>query len=313
MDKVLAYKTLEEKTTSFECEAGFVFGDIDFLFEKLEELYLQGSFIFRGVSNASYKLYSTAQREFLKRELWALGGPNDAQEVFNNWINILLKNVKLWNNGSISEFFQRIGVSKDDDLAYLSFLQHNGLPTPLIDFTFDPFIAIYFATEHPNYSLDRISIDSCFSLYYINKNDLLNKALNADNKSKTLDVKLKFNEFIKQNAITIIYHNTANHKILTSMNIVNQKGCFVFNWHAVKPLEESYSDLISDLKSPLFKKKIHDQLQTKINCINIHKSLAPRIQQELLKRKLIDKEYVYPEFSSSKYRLIDTSISELIK
>jgi len=142
---------------------------------------------------------------------------------------------------------------------------------------------------------------------------LLNKALNADNKSKTLDVKLKFNEFIKQNAITIINHNTANHKILTSMNIVNQKGCFVFNWHAVKPLEESYSDLISDLKSPLFEKKIHDQLQTKINCINIHKSLAPRIQQELLKRKLIDKEYVYPEFSSSKYRLIDTSISELIK
>lgn len=39
MDKVFIYKTLEEKTKSFECEAGFVFGDIDSLFEKLEELY----------------------------------------------------------------------------------------------------------------------------------------------------------------------------------------------------------------------------------------------------------------------------------
>lgn len=312
--KIHTYKTLEEKRESFDCADGFVYGDIDFLFEKLGELQTQGNYIFRGVSNASYKLYNSAQREFLRRELFALRKQNQSiKDIYNNWISTFIDSVKAWNRNSISEYFKCFGLDVNDDLAFLSFMQHNGIPTPLIDFTSDPFIALFFATENTNYNSEGIGIDSCFSIYYIDKNAILNQALNADIKRKVENKKLKFEEFISDNLITIIDHDSRIHRVLNSMNIINQKGCFIFNWHPTEPLEKAYSDILSDINTSHFDTDIQEMLKVKINCINIHKCLSPKIKQELSIRKLIEKEFIYPEITLLKSKLIDDSICNLIK
>lgn len=313
MAKLEDYTSLEEKSTFFNSESGMLCGQVDLLFSKLDKLYVEGKFLFRGVNNARSKLYSSAQREFLKRELLFIDKFKSAEERYNEWIIELLNAIKSWNRKSIQEYFESIGIGKEDDISYLSFLQHNGFPTPLIDFTLDPYVALFFATEGVEYNIGDPSIDSCFSIYYFNKSTYLHQVLNADYSSKTKKDLRKYKDFIQRNAISIIDHNSINYKVITNMNIVNQKGCFVFNWHAVNPLEVAYSKLIADLNTNLSKSSHTEILHEKIHCLNIHKSLIPKIRNELFLRKQINKEYIYPNFNKDKEALIDLSITNLLR
>lgn len=112
--------------------------------------------IFRGMGEAKYKLFTSLQRYYIESRIpSAMGVQNFIQKEINNV-----------NSDPLCEYYRRLNV-KTSDYLYLSFLQHYGAPTPLLDFSHDINVALYFATENLKYGQGSNDIDDYFSLYYI--------------------------------------------------------------------------------------------------------------------------------------------------
>jgi hypothetical protein len=106
--------------------------------EKIEDLIknlndLPNNFIYRGHANAQWNLESSLERV-----------------VGQKWTS---DNAKKFEEFSISQFqskfhlYDRENSQPSSKLAWLSVMQHYGVPTRLIDFTESPYIALYFALE----------------------------------------------------------------------------------------------------------------------------------------------------------------------
>ncbi|CAJ0792131.1 FRG domain-containing protein [Ralstonia holmesii] len=104
---------------------------IDELIRRLNEF--PNNFIFRGHADASWDLASSLER--------VIGARWSAEEA------------RKFEEFSISQFqskfhlYDRENVEPTSKLAWLSVMQHYGVPTRLLDFTESPYIALYFALE----------------------------------------------------------------------------------------------------------------------------------------------------------------------
>lgn len=94
------------------------------LYEEL--IKFDGSWVFRGQSNQIWKLMTTLDRENYEN-------PKGAERLL---ISNLLREIHNFENES--------SIPKNN-LEALSYLQHFGAPTRLLDVTHSPFIALYFA------------------------------------------------------------------------------------------------------------------------------------------------------------------------
>jgi hypothetical protein len=104
-----------------------------------EDLELNGAVIYRGQRLASWGLVSSVHRTALVRSIPELKGYADymlpqVHEALEAWVG---RSWDLKNALGLAEF--------------LAFLQHNGFPTPLLDWTHSPYIAAYFAFEGINH------------------------------------------------------------------------------------------------------------------------------------------------------------------
>jgi len=150
------------------------------------------------------------------------------------------------------------------ELSYYSILQHYGKPTPLIDFTFNFLIALFFSLEHidRNISKDITEMDNYFSIFFINEKDI-----NLIDTSEQLNAVAKFNELsndyfriyedyseqkvlegtdrirkINSREVFFLRHNETYKKIVDINNnqrIIVQEGAFVYNDFEYYPLEEA--------------------------------------------------------------------------
>lgn len=82
-------------------------------------------YAFRGMLNASWKLETSLIR---------LGGPIDILEKH------LLRNFRKYAHSHI--------LDRDSLWYWLTFAQHHGLPTRLLDWTYSPYVALHFATNN---------------------------------------------------------------------------------------------------------------------------------------------------------------------
>jgi len=164
MSRLSEYATLAEKDAFFE-EGSITINtkeEIDIQLEKLA-YYNDQEYIFRGCSEAKFKLYTSAQRYWIEKELRKQG------VYYHTFVKRLIKNCKEWNNRTIFAFFNKNGINTNNSLAYLSYMQHYSVPTPLLDFTDSPYIGLFFALENARtYSSDR-EIDNYCSLYVIDR------------------------------------------------------------------------------------------------------------------------------------------------
>jgi hypothetical protein len=105
--------------------------DMGELIRQLNEL--PNHYIFRGQANADWGLQSSLERTI--GEAWSK------------------ENAKRFEDFSLLQFqskfhlYDHENTSPDTKLAWLSIMQHYGVPTRLVDFTESPYVAMYFALE----------------------------------------------------------------------------------------------------------------------------------------------------------------------
>ena len=103
------------------------------------DIELNGAMIYRGQRQASWGLVSSVHRTALVRSIPELKGYADfmlpqVHDAVEAWVG------RSW------DLKTALGLAE-----FLAYLQHNGFPTPLLDWTESPYIAAYFAFEGVNH------------------------------------------------------------------------------------------------------------------------------------------------------------------
>lgn len=157
--KLSEYKTLEEKSRSFE-ENNIIIKTLKEFDDWYTSVKTEKNFVFRGVNEAKYKIYTSAQREWLTKYT--------SQISYFKYIKAILTYVK--NNTLLSRYLKSMGFNTIVDLYYLSLMQHFHAPTMLLDFSHSIDVALYFSLDNMQYTFSENLIDDYFSIYYFDKN-----------------------------------------------------------------------------------------------------------------------------------------------
>ena len=317
------YSTIEEKANHFESINIETKDDFDSLAHCWTDSIDQPSqdtgrrFIFRGLTEAKYKLFNSAQRFWNGQELNHLG------KTYQEFIQTEIDRARAFQANLLIKFYRAFGHPAYD-LSILSFLQHYGAPTPLLDFTYRFDSAAYFAIDglRHNPSTD---IDNYCSIYVIDTertprefpsiidhisfnleqiDDILERYKDSeiDTSSVLEDLEeLKYKTFhgltlfhipgFTPNGYPFQLKNVPHFNLVFNqhnLNIINQEGLFVFNSEQNKPLEYHFSGNFEIGKT--------FQLP-KIKCWNIHKSLNDYIIRYLTENRPIpiDKKFMFPQ------------------
>ena len=311
MAKLPIYSTLEEKAEIFEQIVLTTKEDVRTKFiEKMKEEINQekaNRFIYRGITNSQYKIYNSSQRNYAEKELQNITS-------YNNLISGTIEEALNFQNGLLRKYFS--GFMVPYDIPVLSFLQHYGAPTPLIDWTYNFEIALFFTTDGQKHNASDNQIDNYFSVYVIDKQacggDLINistwleftlSQINqitvAHPEADATQVINQYNQFsydtFKQIGIFYVSDFERNIRIpalttQSNLNVINQQGLFIFNASENEPLEHFFGsnrDPFSGLP--------------KIKCYDIHKSLYYYVLNEITVARRaaglieLDRDFIYPQ------------------
>jgi len=264
-------------------------------------------FIYRGVTNARYKIYSSAQRHFAEKELINI-------TTYDNLIAGTIQEALDYQNGLLRKYFQ--GFNIPFDIPVLSFLQHYGAPTPLIDWTYNVEVAAFFSTDGQKHYASNSKIDNYFSIYCIDKKacsrDLMNisewlvenywriiQITEQHPEADASDVIYRYNQFNYFTFRDLILFFVSDFERIayfpaitsqTNLNIINQQGLFIFNASENEPLE-SYFGTNLDPFSGL----------PKIKCFDFHKSLYYYVLNAITEVRRVagliplTREFIYPQ------------------
>ncbi len=255
-------------------------------FDSWERSFNKDDFVFRGVNEAKFKIYTSAQRKYLEKDIEQTGMD------IESFIASVLERMKIANNEVVSGYFNSLNIDKSD-LLYLSFLQHYGGISPLLDVTIDLDTALFFMLDGVKVpdDLDENQIESYASLYY----KKMYVSQNCDKTGVTCPnfvTNLSYENL--RNYIIPIDVGALRYKIgdervsLENLNIIAQHGRFIFYCNGIHPLENYFS------------------------CVNIHKSLIPFIRK-YLRRKGILKKTIYPKENSLYKRATKAILASLYR
>lgn len=124
-----------------------------------EDIKTRKQYIYRGQSDASWMLQTSIHRTKQVRT------PEDFKAYFHYVIPQIQEQVEAWDG------HHRDLTDPQQMGQFIAFLQHNGFPTPLLDWSFSPYVAAYFAFEGVNHfepSADEVAIYSFDQYQWVN-------------------------------------------------------------------------------------------------------------------------------------------------
>lgn len=256
------YKTIEEKTKLFNQTTIKSEDELRFM---ISSLSARSCLRFRGVCEAKYTMLTSLQRNC----------PSIMLGRQKEYMSNLLHRVK--TNPDVLTYFQRKGIAIND-ISCMALMQHQGLPTPFLDFSTDLFVALSFAADGVKLESCSVETDNYVSLYvfdtvfehevgipvqqiYMNGmasgirflQDCLrqnpNRQLNAsilyeiNEFVKWSDIKDLELSYVEYQPLAPIVATLSGQKLnLSNPNLDRQKGCFLLNLYDEQmPLEENWN------------------------------------------------------------------------
>ncbi len=238
------YSTFEEKNENFK---SIKIDNIEDFKSFISTHKSEKKGIYRGINNAKYKIFTTLQREKLLGTI---------SEEFT--LNKYVKNFR--EKPLIKKYFEVINMNLSK-VGVLSFMQHHRAPTPLIDFTRNIEISIYFAIENlitSDFQESENEIENYFSIFHITDDD--SKLIDIEKVVEGIeDIDTRWSEIIddnEKNESLLLEHIDAMTDIntmevflvnldnkfktfstLNNIRILSQEGLFIHNDYRIKPLE----------------------------------------------------------------------------
>jgi FRG domain len=334
MAQLPVYSNLDDKRTVFNKSGNFIintvsefdhwYNQITFLRneatknyrlsdEDEESIYIHYPYIFRGVGDAKYKIFASAQRH------WLINNMNQwAKKDYLEFVQDLLDTAsKLPLLDKVFKYYKL--VARQRDFPIMSILQHYGAPTPLIDWTYNIDVSLYFATEYCTPISSANEIEKYFSVYLIDRSNqnsidflnifkfhqgsypLLKSFNNIQNEPSSIFYLSDFEKRIPRKS-TSGFKDQRPLTILFNQRIIPQEGLFIFNPSSYIPLEDCFNVTA----------KNHNNNSNKMLCVNIHKDLSDYIRRKI---KLVDieKGFIYPDLEKNAEQIKETVLYDLVK
>ncbi len=214
----------------------FVVKSIEELFHNLNSL--PNHFAYRGQANAEWKIQSALER--VLGDEWS---PIRARTFEDYSLDAFKSKYHIYNNGN-----EHTPKSK---LAWLSVMQHYGVPTRLIDFTTSPYTALYFALE----TYDVLSKNN-LAVYAFDYTDIMEKSIsliksrhakfNETRHSISKKPDEVFDEIVDVHSYDIAW---ITEPCELNARIDRQAGTFLISGNLERPIESVLSESIYDESS----------------------------------------------------------------
>lgn len=311
MGSLSEYNNLKEKSQYYNCTTIDNIQDFDNIFQDIVQH--QSEYVFRSVNEAKFKLYSSAQRQWIWNDL------SNKYTSYKDYVNSFIVNVQ--SHQHIVYFFYNNHIPLND-FVILALLQHYSQPSPLVDFTYNPLLSLFFAFDNVKPGTTGNEIDNYVSLYrlkYTHPCFCSIQGVNAHGANKLSDIlrdsdiplsqidtskvlfdiqNLTYNEYADIEIMLVHGDKMGITNIeipalgftctynITNPNLRNQEGLFMLNTTEDIPLE----DLI---------RRKHRHVDPLIDCYNINKELGTYIRATYLDPAGINHLLIYQQDQDS--------------
>ena len=299
------------------CKSLYIDNEQDLKKEMDTLLAHNDEFIYRGVYDASYKMFSSSQR------LWFLDDQRMLRLGCTNYYNTIECLIKLAaSQPDVQQYIQQNNLPFNEFLI-LAMLQHFGSPSPMLDFSNSVLKGLFFAVDNIPAWTDKgtNNLDDYVSLYYISRDiDWINCTVQKVMQNAATDIERLITEAlqkdpalqiqtdeVKDNIQYLKYHqfrpefgnifflpvggpSAGRVKIdipvenfhcdyyIVNDRFISQEGLFIFNNTKDIPLVEVMNSVC------------HIQY---FHCINIRKHLVPVVISRYLQPNGITHDSVY--------------------
>lgn len=331
------YANFEEKETIFLDNRKInTFGEFRKCFSELKEH--SSDYVYRGISNASFKMYSSAQRLWIDNHgVKVTGYPYESYEDFLSKIINRAKTLSC-----VKRYLKNHNIHYNE-MWLLALMQHYGAPSIMLDFSRDIFSSLFFMCDGAGKPSHNGELDDYVSLYFmssrlhwlmatvqyitseavdnVRKNIIpvygTSKPQMYDNFLHEVET-LPFCKYLENGIPFVSLEGPCRGKVeinipelgfSTSYDIVNarlrkQSGLFF----SVFSESEPFAELLLKAETPrqfTFNSDgsvndilIPDEAKKHIHCCNIHKSLIPMIKWRYLYPHLKINYFIYRKWSA---------------
>ena len=280
--------------------------------------------IWRGLDNALFANYTSLQRHTLiKKDL------NSYDDVFL-YLDKIFAGFDEWNKGLLVKYFANYNIKDIPVFSKLSFLRHYGVPTPIIDWTRNPSVALYFATENLS-KIVKFHSKRYISLYCMTEEHpyyLFDFKKGLDERLKLIpndgygiireQLKVGFHKEFCQSALNekrFIYNNLRLFPIQkieemdtddflfylrNNYNITNQEGLFMINLHPNLPFEQAIFERVKEQTNDIgLQNDALNRCRENLLCYDISVKFLPEIKS-FLSSIGINRDFIYPDLNRLK-------------